>query len=135
MGLIAKYTCGACGTETEKLYVGSGEISAAHLVSCPRCRTLRTVDPAALAQIPGTKDLHTDLQVELPHISVTPRLADASRYGLKPGDIITEVYRKPVKTLKEFREALRRADLKKGVLLNFSNNGTGKSEILKESGD
>ena len=42
---------------------------------------------AALAEIPGTKDLHTDLQVELPHISVTPRLDAAARYGLKPGDI------------------------------------------------
>ncbi len=42
---------------------------------------------AALAKIPDIKDLHTDLQVELPHISVTPRLDDAARYGLKPGDI------------------------------------------------
>ena len=59
----------------------------------------------------------------------------AQKNGLKPGDIITEVNRKLVKTLKEFREALKSADLKKGVLFNFNTNGTGKSEILKESGD
>ncbi len=41
----------------------------------------------ALAGIPGTKDLHTDLQVELPHISVVPDLEKAARHGLKPGDI------------------------------------------------
>lgn len=41
----------------------------------------------ALGTIPGTKDLHTDLQVELPHIQVEPDLARAAEYGLKPGDI------------------------------------------------
>ncbi len=40
-----------------------------------------------LATIPGTKDLKTSLQVDLPHIQIDPDLSKAARYGLKPGDI------------------------------------------------
>jgi len=59
----------------------------------------------------------------------------AAKKGLQAGDIITEVNQQPVKTPKEFREALKNADLKKGVIVNFTSRGTGKFEILKESGD
>ena len=59
----------------------------------------------------------------------------AEKKGLKPGDIITEVNQKAVRNPKEFREALKAGDFKKGVILNFSTNGTGKFEILKDSGD
>ena len=68
-------------------------------------------------------------------VTEVERNSIAEKNGLKTGDIITEVNRKPVKSPKDFREALKSADLKKGVLLNFNTNGTGKSEILKESGD
>ncbi|HEV2663278.1 MAG TPA: PDZ domain-containing protein, partial [Blastocatellia bacterium] len=59
----------------------------------------------------------------------------AAKKGLQAGDIITEVNQHAVKTPKEFREALKSADLKKGVILNFTSQGTGKFEILKDSGD
>jgi CzcA family heavy metal efflux pump len=41
----------------------------------------------ALRGIPGVVDLRTELQVDVPFISVTPDLEKAARYGLKPGDI------------------------------------------------
>ena len=41
----------------------------------------------ALSTIPGIEDLHTELQVTVPHLQVKPDLAKAARYGLKPGDI------------------------------------------------
>lgn len=59
----------------------------------------------------------------------------ADKSGLKPGDIITELNHKPVRTPKEFRDALKAADAKKGVIVNFITSGTSKFEILKESGD
>jgi serine protease Do len=59
----------------------------------------------------------------------------AERKGLRPGDIITEVNQKAVTTPKQFRDALKGADLKKGVILNFISRGTSKFEILKESGE
>ena len=59
----------------------------------------------------------------------------AAKKGLQAGDIITEVNQQAVTTPKEFREALKNADLKKGVIINFTSRGTGRFEILKESGE
>jgi CzcA family heavy metal efflux pump len=41
----------------------------------------------ALAQISGTTNVHTELQVDVPQIEVKVDLAKAAHYGLKPGDI------------------------------------------------
>jgi serine protease Do len=59
----------------------------------------------------------------------------AERKGIRAGDIITEVNQKPVTTAKEFRDALKSSDPKKGVIINFTSRGTSKFEILKDSGD
>jgi CzcA family heavy metal efflux pump len=42
---------------------------------------------AALADVPDLVNLHKELMVEVPHIQVTVKLAEAQRYGLKPGDV------------------------------------------------
>jgi len=39
--------------------------------------------------------------------------------GLKPGDIITGLNQQTVTNTRQFRDALRKADLKKGVIVNF----------------
>lgn len=41
----------------------------------------------ALSKINGAIDVHTELQVDVPHIQVEVDLAKAQRYGLKPGDV------------------------------------------------
>jgi CzcA family heavy metal efflux pump len=41
----------------------------------------------ALSEIEGAVDVHTELQVDVPHIQVEVDLAKAERYGLKPGDV------------------------------------------------
>jgi Cu/Ag efflux pump CusA len=41
----------------------------------------------ALAHINGAVDVHTELQVDVPHVQVEVDLAKAQRYGLKPGDV------------------------------------------------
>ncbi len=55
----------------------------------------------------------------------------AAKRGLKPGTIITEVNRKSVSDLQDFREALKGADLKKGVRLGLISEGFSKFEVLK----
>jgi CzcA family heavy metal efflux pump len=40
-----------------------------------------------LSQIDGAADVHTEFQVDVPHIQVKVDLAKAQRYGLKPGDV------------------------------------------------
>jgi serine protease Do len=59
----------------------------------------------------------------------------AEAKGIRAGDIITEVNLTPVKTAKQFRDAVKSADLKKGIMLNFTSRGTSKFEFLKESGE
>lgn len=44
-----------------------------------------------IEKIPGTTDVHTELQVDVPHIQVNPNLAKLQQYGLKPGDIRRDV--------------------------------------------
>jgi serine protease Do len=53
------------------------------------------------------------------------------RHGIKPGDVITTMDRQPVATAKQFREALKKANLKKGVALNLISGDTKRLEILK----
>ncbi len=59
----------------------------------------------------------------------------AARKGIQAGDIITDVNKKPITTAKQFREAMKAADPKKGVIVNFTSRGTSRFEILKESGE
>jgi serine protease Do len=59
----------------------------------------------------------------------------AGKKGIRPGDVITEVNHKEVATPREFREAVKAGDLKKGIILNYISRGTSRFEILKESGD
>jgi len=56
----------------------------------------------------------------------------AARKGIKPGDIITAVDQKPVLNPKQFHEALKKADLKKGVPISLVSGDTSRFEILKE---
>ncbi len=41
----------------------------------------------AIAQVPGVKDPHTDLQTRIPHLVVQVDLDEAQAVGLKPGDV------------------------------------------------
>jgi serine protease Do len=55
----------------------------------------------------------------------------AARKGLRQGDIITSVDHQPVTSPKQFRDVLKKTDLKKGVLVNLISNGTAHFEILR----
>jgi len=59
----------------------------------------------------------------------------AARKGIKPGDIITAVDKQSVASPKQFHDALKNADLKKGIAVNLVSGATARLEILKETGD
>src|SRR5262249_55408264 len=64
----------------------------------------------------------------------------AARNEIKPGDIITSIMVSPgtpqtVTNPKQFAEALKKADLKKGVILNLQNSDSVRFEFLKEGDD
>jgi len=59
----------------------------------------------------------------------------AARKGIKPGDIITSVNQQAVASPKQFRDALKHADLKKGVAVKLVSGSTAHIEVLKAGGE
>src|SRR5438552_2573269 len=60
--------------------------------------------------------------------------APASRSNLRPFDVITQIDGKPVTDVKTFREALNKADPKRGVLLYLDRKGSKTFAVLKAGG-
>jgi Do/DeqQ family serine protease len=58
----------------------------------------------------------------------------AGRKGIKPGDIITSVNQQAVANPQQFRDALKGADLKKGVTVKLLSGNTARVEVLREGG-
>ena len=59
----------------------------------------------------------------------------AARKGIKPGDIITSVNQQAVASAKQFRDAVKNADLKKGVKVELVSGSTARVEVLKDGGN
>jgi S1-C subfamily serine protease len=59
----------------------------------------------------------------------------AARKGIKPGDIITSVNQQAVASAKQFRDAVKNADLKKGVKVELVSGSTARVEVLSEGGN
>jgi serine protease Do len=68
-------------------------------------------------------------------ITEVERGSTAERKGFKAGDIITMVNQQPVSNTREFSEAIKKSDSKKGVIINYTSRGTGRFEVLKDSGE
>ncbi len=87
---------------------------------------------------PLTKDLAERFGVEKMEgvvVMDVERGSPADLKGFAPGDVITEVDGKTVSSPKQFLQALKATDPKKGAVILFTTRGTSKVEILKESGD
>jgi serine protease Do len=59
----------------------------------------------------------------------------AARKGLKPGDIVTSVNQQTVTSPEQFRDALKKADLKRGVALSLISGAKTRSLVLKKGGE
>lgn len=59
----------------------------------------------------------------------------AARKGIKPGDVITSVNQRAVANPEQFREALKGADMKKGVAFKLVSGSAARVEVLKEGGE
>jgi serine protease Do len=50
---------------------------------------------------------------------------------LRAGDLVTSINHKPVRTVKDFNDAIRKADLDKGVLIDVINRSTKRFEVIR----
>jgi serine protease Do len=66
-------------------------------------------------------------------VTAVERDSPADEKGIRAGDIITEINRQKVTNLKQFLQALKSADGKKGLMLNLTSNGSTRLIILKAS--
>ncbi|MHB8523259.1 MAG: trypsin-like peptidase domain-containing protein [Limisphaerales bacterium] len=86
----------------------------------------------------ATRELAEQFSVEMASGVMVTEVAESSpadKSGIKPGDIITRINRKSVASPREFNEALKGTDLKKGVVVNLIGEGGRRFEILKDGGD
>ncbi|MBA4149608.1 MAG: trypsin-like peptidase domain-containing protein [Verrucomicrobia bacterium] len=65
-------------------------------------------------------------------VTVVEPGSSAEKAGFRPGDVITGVNHTPVKSLRDFREAMKNADRKRGVTVSFISEGSRRFTILKE---
>ena len=110
----------------------------------PSMLTMRKSDPEDKASTFGltvqsvTKDLAEQYGIEKTEgvlVTEVERSSMAERKGIKPGDVITEVNGKPVSSPKQFSQAIKTADVKRGVVIIYTTRGTSKIEVLREEGE
>ena len=83
-----------------------------------------------------TRELASQFSVEMAEgviVVAVEKGTPADLKGLKPGDIITSLNQQTVTSPKQFRDALRKTDLKKGVIVNFISGNTARFEVLKQA--
>ena len=84
-----------------------------------------------------TKEVAERLHVPVEQGVVVTDVEDnsiAAAQDIQREDVVTEVDGKPVTNLQSFREALNKADPKRGVLLYLDRKGTKTFAVLKASG-
>jgi len=87
---------------------------------------------------PPTKELAKENGIEATNgLVITEVQADslAARKGLQAGDVITGINQHPVSTLKDYRSAVKDADVNKGVLVDFVREGVSRMVVLKDNGE
>jgi serine protease Do len=57
----------------------------------------------------------------------------AEEQGIKPGDVITEINRKRVSSPRQYREAIKAADSKGGMMINLTSDGASRFVVLKDT--
>jgi serine protease Do len=87
---------------------------------------------------PLTKELAKENGLEATNgLVITGVQADslAARKGLQTGDVITGINQHPVSTLRDYRSAVKDADVNQGVLVDFVREGVSRMVVLKDNGE
>jgi Do/DeqQ family serine protease len=66
-------------------------------------------------------------------VSATDLGGLADQAGLQHGDIILEVNRKPIESVDRYKDAIAKADLKRGLLIFFNRQGTVSYALIRDA--
>ena len=87
---------------------------------------------------PLTPELAKEMSIEFSEgvvvTAVNPDSAAAAK-GIQPGDILTQVNQSDTTTIRQFSDAVREADLAKGVVVNLVRDGVSRFVVLKDGGE
>jgi len=127
------------GKEHLSIKVTPGIMPSANELAAKEPRSHEAVEPTGLGlTVQGmTKDLARQYGVEvIPGVVVTAveQNSPAALHNIKPGDVITEIDRQRVSTPQQFRDAVKLADHKHGLLVNLVSEGEKRFVVLKDTG-
>ena len=111
-----------------------GEIGRASNVPAPSPQKPEDMNKFGLQVQELTKDVAARLKLDAEHGVIVTDVADnslASAQGIEREDVITEVDGKPVTNVQSFRDALTKADPRKGILLYLDRKGSKTFAVLK----
>ena len=114
-----------------------GEIGRASNVPAPSPQKPEDMNKFGLQVQELTKEVAARLKLDVRQGVIVTEVADnslASAQGIEREDVITEVDGKPVTNVASFREALAKADPRKGILLYLDRKGSKTFAVLKAGG-
>jgi serine protease Do len=120
--------------------VNAGEWADPATLAAARTGAHSEADPAGLGITvhPMNRELANQFGIETgPGLIIVgiEKGSIAADHGIKPGDVVTAVNQQPVSNVKQFHEALKKADLKKGVILNLLSGDVARFEILRQGSE
>jgi serine protease Do len=87
---------------------------------------------------PMTRELAKQHEIDFAEgllVTVVEPDSVAARKGISRGDVITKIDDEPVSTLQDYRQAVKKGDLKKGVVVDLIREGVSRFVLLKDSGE
>jgi len=83
-----------------------------------------------------TKDMAEQYGIDfVPGVVVTAveQYSLSDMRGIKPGDVITEINRQHISTMRQFRDAVKSANPKHGLMVNLVSDGASRFVVLKDN--
>ena len=114
-----------------------GEIGRAANVATPPPQKPEDTNKFGLQVQELTKEVAERLKLDVQQGVIVTDVADnslAAAQGIERQDVITEVDGKPVTNVQSFRDALNKADPRKGILLYLDRKGSKTFAVLKPTG-
>jgi serine protease Do len=128
------------GKEHLNIKVTPGVMPVAEEVTTKSHASRRALEPAGLGLTVQnlTKDLAEQYGVDVKTgvlVTAVEQDSPADIHGIRAGDVITEINRQRISTLRQFRDAVKSADPKRGMMINLVGEGGNRFVVLKAGGN